>query len=213
METITEKQTAVLQFIIGHQEETGYAPSVREIARHFGFRSPKAATDHLAALERKGWLARSGGTARGLRVLENPWADEDAADGIPIVGDVAAGLPILAAEHVLGTLSMDASFGPGPLFAVRVRGDSMIDYGIFEGDHVIVRKSPVVEPNAIAVIYIDGEATVKKLVKTPEGYELVPGNPNYHPIPITRDTPGFAVAGPVVGVVRTMTAPRPSTGT
>lgn len=204
MEKLTDKQAKILRFVVHRQQETGYPPTVREIAAEFGFRSPKAASDHLAALERKGYIDRQSGMARGLRVLENPFAEPDREAGIPIVGDVAAGLPILAAENVLGTLSFDASFGGGDLFAVRVRGDSMIDYGIFEGDHVIVRKSPVVENNAIAVVYLEGEATVKKLVKTCDGYSLVPGNPKYGPTPITRDTPGFAIAGPVVGVVRAM---------
>ncbi|MGA1193210.1 MAG: transcriptional repressor LexA [Kiritimatiellia bacterium] len=203
MEKLTEKQQEILQFLVRHQTDTGYPPTVREVASAFGFRSPKAASDHLAALERKGYIDRIDGMARGLRVLENPFAEPDREEGIPIVGDVAAGLPILAAENVLGTLNFDVSFGGGDLFAVRVRGDSMIDYGIYEGDHVIVRKSPVCEQNAIAVVYLEGEATVKKLVRTCDGYTLVPGNPAYCPVHITRETPGFAIAGPVVGVVRT----------
>lgn len=208
MEKLTEKQAEILRFLVMHQADTGYPPTVREIARHFRFKSPKAAADHLAALERKGYIDRQSGMARGLRVVENPFAEPDRSEGIPIVGDVAAGLPILAAENVLGTLSFDTTFGQGDLFAVRVRGDSMIDYGIFEGDHVIVRKSPVVENNSIVVVYLEGEATVKKLVKSGEAFTLVPGNPKYTPTRITRDTPGFSIAGPVVGVVRTMSSNR-----
>jgi len=204
MENLTEKQAEILDFLASRRKATGYPPTVREIARAFGFRSPKAASDHLAALERKGYIQRVEGMARGLRIMNQHDDETSREPGIPIVGDVAAGLPILAAENVLGTLSFDASFGGGDLFAVRVRGDSMIDYGIFEGDHVIVRKSPVVETHAIAVVYLEGEATVKKLVKTPDGYSLLPGNPKYAPTRITRDTPGFAIAGPVVGVVRQM---------
>lgn len=204
MENLTEKQAAVLRFLVDRQSESDCPPTVREIAAHFGFRSPKAASDHLAALERKGFIDRARGLARGLRILSNPFAGVEQDEGIPIVGDVAAGLPILAAENVLGTLSWESSFGGGQLFAVRVRGDSMIDYGIFEGDHVIVRKSPVLEQNSIAVVYIDGEATVKKLVREGTDYTLVPGNPKYCPTRITRDTPGFSIAGPVVGVVRKM---------
>lgn len=206
MEKLTGKQSEILQFLVRHQHETGFPPTVREVAEAFGYRSPKAASDHLAALERKGYIDRIDGMARGLRVIENPFAEPERDEGIPIVGDVAAGLPILAAENILGTLNFDASFGGGDLFAVRVRGDSMIDYGIFEGDHVIVRKSPVCEQNAIAVVYLEGEATVKKLVRTSDGFTLVPGNPAYCPVHITRETPGFAIAGPVVGVVRTRVA-------
>ena len=204
MEQLTAKQAEILEFVVDRQDATGYPPTIREIAGAFGFRSPKAASDHLSALERKGYIERVGGMARGLRVIENPFAEPDHDAGIPIVGDVAAGLPILAAENVLGSLSFDSAFGKGELFAVRVRGDSMIDYGIFEGDHVIVRKSPVVDPNSIAVVYLEGEATVKKVVKTREGFDLVPGNQKYTPMHVTAETPGFSVAGPVVGVVRTM---------
>jgi len=204
MEDLTNKQMAVLQYLKESMSVNGYPPTTREIAGHFGFKSPKAATDHLAALERKGHIARAVGTARGLRILSDFGDSLPAETGIPIVGDVAAGLPILAVENVLGTLSMDSAFGSGDLFAVRVRGDSMIDFGIFEGDYVVVRRSPIVENNAIAVVYLEGEATVKKLKKTADGFELVPGNAKYTPMCITAGTPDFSVAGPVVGVVRSM---------
>ena len=205
MENLTARQRDILEYVERQQSAKGYPPTNREIALRFGFKSPKAVTDHLAALERKGYIARATGTARGLRVLKGTRSDaQDAPVGIPIVGDVAAGLPILATENVMGMLSMDQAFGPGDLFAVRVRGDSMIDYGIFEGDFVIVRRSPIVDNNAIAVAYIEGEATVKKIRKTSHGYELIPGNANYQPICITECTPDFSVAGPVVGVVRSM---------
>lgn len=207
MDELTEKQNEVLAFIRERIAGEGLPPSVREIARRFGYKSPKAAADHIDALIRKGYLARAPGTARGLRVLTGGLAEDQAhspAKGIPIVGDVAAGIPVLAVENAIGTLSLDTAFGSGELFAVRVRGDSMVDFGIFEGDLVIVRRSPVVTANAIAVAYIDGEATVKMFRKTDTGYDLVPGNARYQTIHVTRQTPGFALAGPVVGVVRKM---------
>lgn len=204
MDSLTGKQMAVLAFIREQTQRRGIPPTVREVANHFGFKSPKAAADHLAALIRKGFVERTPGTARGLRVMED-MSDPNAVEpGVPIVGDVAAGLPILAVENTLGMLTMESAFGSGDLFAVRVRGDSMIDYGIHEGDFVIVRKSAVVEPDAIAVVYLEGEATVKKLRKTKDGYELIAGNVNYVPVPITGETVGFAIAGPVVGVIRKM---------
>jgi len=207
VEILTEKQQSVLAFIDACSRSSGYPPTVREIARHFRFKSPKAASDHLDALERKGWIAREAGMARGLRLLSRHGEHDDTQGGIPIVGDVAAGLPILAVENVLGTLSMDTAFGSGDLFAVRVRGDSMVDYGIHEGDHVIVRRSPTMDSNGIMVVYLDGEATVKKIRRTPQGYELIPGNSKYSTVLVTKDTPGFTVAGPVVGVVRSMVMP------
>lgn len=208
MELLTEKQRLIYGFIEDRMRSSGYPPTVREIARHFDFKSPRAASDHLEALQRKGWIQREAGMARGLRLLSR--ADESAGEpgGIPIVGDVAAGLPILAVENVLGTLSMESAFGSGDLFAVRVRGDSMVDYGIFEGDHVIVRRSPTVDGQGIAVVYLDGEATVKKIRRTAQGFDLIPGNPKYQTVRVSKDTPGFSVAGPVVGVVRSMVMPR-----
>lgn len=202
--SLTDKQAAVLAFVEAWVARHGVPPTVREVATHFGFRSPRAAADHLDALVRKGALRRTPNTARGLRVVATGDAAEAETAGVPIVGDVAAGLPILAVENTLGHLTMESAFGSGDLFAVRVRGDSMIDYGIHEGDYVIVRKAPVVEPDAIAVVYVEGEATVKKLRKTRTGYELIAGNPKYAPVAITAETQGFAVAGPVVGVVRSM---------
>jgi repressor LexA len=204
MTPLTPKQQEILAFIQSCARDGGYPPTVREIAAHFGFRSPKAATDHLQALEKKGYLSRSAGMARGLTLVKPIHEEGLEPGGIPIVGDVAAGLPILAVENVMGTLSMESAFGSGELFAVRVRGDSMIDYGIYESDFVIVRRSPTVDQNAIAVVYVDNEATVKKIRKTTHGYQLIAGNPRYQPIEITPETPGFSVAGPVVGVVRAM---------
>ncbi len=200
---LTDRQAEVLEYVRFHTARHGAPPTVREVAGHFGFKSPKAASDHLEALLRKGYLDRTPGTARGLRVISDD-AGGSTEPGVPIVGDVAAGLPILAVENALGTLTMESAFGSGDLFAVRVRGDSMIDYGIHEGDFVIVRKAPVVEQDAIAVVYVEGEATVKKLRKTRTGYELIAGNPKYPPVAITAETQGFAIAGPVVGVVRSM---------
>lgn len=202
MHDLTEKQGNILLYIRNCIDQTGAPPTVREIAQHFGYRSPKAASDHLTALERKGYIHRQPGSARGLRLVER---DDIRQPGeIPIVGDVAAGIPILAVENTIGSLSMNTSFGSGELFAVRVRGDSMIDHGIFEGDHVIVRRSPVVPDNTIAVAYIEGEATVKKIRKTAQGFDLLPGNEAYEPISVTKETLGFSIAGPVVGVVRTL---------
>jgi repressor LexA len=201
---LTDRQAAVLAFVQEWSARHGVPPTVREVAARFGFRSPRAAADHLDALVRKGALRRTPNTARGLRIVAETDGREREEAGVPIVGDVAAGLPILAVENALGHLTLESAFGSGDLFAVRVRGDSMVDYGIHEGDFVIVRKTPVVEPDAIAVVYVEGEATVKKLRKTKTGYELIAGNVKYPPVVITPETCGFAVAGPVVGVVRSM---------
>ena len=192
---LTERQAQILEFIRAQIAETGLPPTVREIAAAFAIASSRGVFDHLRALERKGWLTIQKGKSRGLRLTFSP-------TGIPVVGAVAAGRPILAEEHRSGTLNMEDLFGSGELFAVRVQGDSMIQFGIFDGDYAVVRRQPVVDSGTIGVAYIDGEATVKKIVRTQQGYRLEPGNPDFQPMDITADTPGFQIAGPVMGVVR-----------
>jgi repressor LexA len=197
MQTLTPRQQAILSFIEDAVRSTGASPSVREIAAHFRIASPKGVTDHLAALERKGYLTREPGQARNIRLTYEP-------DAIPIVGTVAAGTPITAVENHDGHVDMAALFGTGDLFAVRVKGDSMRDAGILEGDLVVVKKGGPVEQNAVGVAYVDGEATVKRVRKTSSGYDLIPENEAYGPLHITSDTAHFALAGPVVGVIRRM---------
>ena len=195
MQTLTPRQQAILEFIANAVRASGMPPSVREIAAHFRIASPKGVTDHLAALERKGYLHREPGQARNIRLTHAP-------DAIPIVGTVAAGTPITALENHQGSVDLPELFGAADLFAVRVKGDSMRDAGILEGDLVVVKKDGRVEQNAVGVAYVNGEATVKRVRKTSAGYELIPENPAYTPLCIDDSTPDFTLAGPVVGVIR-----------
>lgn len=197
MQPLTPRQQAILDYIGEVFRTKGSAPSVREIATRFRINSPKGVADHLAALERKGYLTRTPGQARNIRLTREP-------DAIPIVGTVAAGTPVMAVENHEGSVDLSGHFGAGTLFAVRVKGDSMRDAGILEGDLVIVQKDGRVEQNAVGVAYLDGEATVKRIRKTTEGYQLLPENPAYAPIRVPAKTPEFALAGPVVGVIRKM---------
>ena len=200
---LTERQKKVLEFIRQHAVAHGCPPTAREICGAFRFASPHAATGYLRALERKGYLTRQAGQARNIRLAHKP-------EGVPIVGEVAAGQPILAVENITGSLDLANAFGQGELFAVRVKGDSMRDAGIFNGDYVVVRREPGVLNGGIGVAYLNGEATVKRIYKTRRGYRLQPENKSYDPIEINapRDEddppPDFRVAGPVVGVVRRM---------
>jgi len=194
---LTERQQQILDFIRKATSWHGCPPTVREIAAHFQIASPKGVQDHLAALERKGHLTRRAGKSRNIR-LSVP-----ESSGIPIVGAVAAGQPIMAIENLAGTLELDHMFGDGRIFAVSVKGDSMTDFGILDGDYVVVRQQPTVDTGTIAVVYLDGEATVKKIVRTADGFQLVPGNERYSPITVDRTQLDFSIAGPVVGVVRT----------
>lgn len=194
-EPLTDRQQQVLDFVQASAAERGRPPTVREIAAHFGFASPKAASDHLAALERKGWIKKERFVARGL-------ASNDPPPGIPVLGRVAAGAPIDAIEHVEDHLPIGDVFGPGRFFAVKVEGESMRDDGIRTGDHVVVKLDTEVRQGQIAVAYVDGQATVKRFFRTGEGVRLDPANPDFQPLFVTADTGEFRLAGPVVGVLR-----------
>ncbi|MBM4147564.1 MAG: repressor LexA [Lentisphaerae bacterium] len=195
---LTDRQMQVLGYVRECVRANGFAPSSREIMARFGFASPRAVTDHLNAIEAKGHITRSSGKARNIR-LAHP------AGGIPILGVAPAGRPLEAVEERMGTLDVNSMFGtPDSLFAVEVKGDSMSEAGILNGDYAVVRKQPSVPNGAIALAYLDGEATIKTFRKTAYGYRLEPRNPAYHPIEITSATRNFVIGGLVVGVVRRM---------
>ena len=201
--SLTTRQREALEFIRRQIAEAGRPPTVREICGRFQYRSPRAGQLLLDALERKGYLKHTGRCSRNITLTV-------AATGVPIVGDVAAGQPILAVENITGSLDLTTAFGEAEVFAVRVKGDSMINCGILNGDYVIVRRQPDVLNGTIAVAYLYGEATVKRIYKTRAGYQLKAENDAFAPIEVkgshaaTGDetTPDFRVAGPVVGVVR-----------
>ncbi len=194
---LTERQRAILEFIEEVIDGEGYPPTVREICKRFRISSPRGVSDHLGALERKGFIEREAGKARGIRLVHR-------LSGVPIVGRVAAGNPILAVENVEDQLNMADLFGRHDVFAVEVDGDSMIDAGIFDGDYVVVRKAARVENGGIGVAYIDGDATVKRIFRTRTGYRLQPENESFKPIDVDKSTLDFRIGGSVIGVVRKM---------
>ncbi len=177
--------------------DSGYPPTVREIGTRFRISSPRGVSDHLEALERKGYIEKAAGKSRGLRLLRK-------LSGVPIVGSVAAGSPILAVENTEGELDVADLFGTDDVFAVRVQGDSMIGCGIFDGDYAVIRKADRVDNGAVAVAYIDGEATVKRVFRTRSGFRLQPENEAMEPIEVDESTPDFRIGGLVIGVVRKM---------
>lgn len=186
---------------------TGRPPSVREVARRTGAASSRTAFRRLAALEAKGYLAREAG-ARGLRLTEAGRVAAAAATSgrgrfVPLVGRVAAGTPIATAANLDGAVEVDreALGARGPVFALRVVGDSMIGDHILDGDIVLVREQPRVEEGEIAVVVIEEEATVKRVHARPDGWELRPSNPRHAPIRVGFDEEA-TVAGKVVGVLR-----------
>ena len=197
MSKLTARQAEVLAVIKTHIEETGYPPTRADIARTLGFKSANAAEEHLKALARKGAIEIIPGASRGIRVPENK--------GIPIVGQVAAGNPILATQHIEDYCEMPSSFfSPHADYFLRVRGDSMIDVGIFEDDLLAVHRTKHAENGEIIVARIDDEVTVKRLKTTRSKYQilLLPENSDYQPIEVDLRHQDFEIEGLSVGVVR-----------
>ena len=196
---LTARQTEVLDFIKQYIADTGYPPTRAGIATELGFRSPNAAEEHLKALDRKGAIEIVRGASRGIRVLQKQPA------GLPIVGRVAAGNPILAEEHIEDYCELPAAtFRPEANFLLQVRGDSMIDAGILDGDLLAVHKTPDARNGDIVVARIEDEVTVKRLQVASGGrlIRLLPANDDYDPIEVTQDSGAFAIEGLGVGVIR-----------
>jgi repressor LexA len=201
---LTVRQQQILTMIREWVDHHGYPPTVREIGAAVGLGSPSSVAHHLTVLQQRGLIRR---TARGPRAVDarprrpGPGADlVEAQVTVPLVGTIAAGTPILADEHVDEHLTLPASLvGHGTLFALRVRGDSMIDAAICDGDVVVVRQQPVADNGDIVAAMIDGEATVKVYRRTRDGHvELVPRNQAYEVIPADD----AVVLGKVVSVLR-----------
>ena len=198
MDKLTARQAQVLALVKSHITDSGYPPTRADIARELGFKSPNAAEEHLKALARKGAIEVIPGTSRGIR-LPTP-----EPDGLPVVGQVAAGAPILAAEHIEETCDVPSHlFRPAADFLLRVRGDSMSDAGILDGDLIAVHKTPDARSGEIIVARIDDEVTVKRLRrKSRRRLLLIAENPDYEPIEVDLANQAFAVEGLSVGVIR-----------
>jgi repressor LexA len=192
---LTEKQRQVLDFIVERISEQGMPPTLREIGGRFGMQSIRSVQTHLGALEKKGYIRRLAGKSRGIELVR----EKVRRPGIPIVGHIAAGHPIPAVEDIQGTLDLDVLFGRDERpFALRVRGDSMVEAGIFAGDLVIVQPRQTAEPGEIVVALKDDEATVKFFALVERKPTLVPANPSYAPVPLNEGQ----IVGRVVGVLR-----------
>jgi repressor LexA len=195
MKELTPRQAEILQLIRDTIAETGFPPTRAEIARMLDFASPNAAEEHLRALERKGVIEILDGTARGLRLKE--------AVGLPLVGRVAAGSPILAEEHIIGRYSVDPHlFRPRADYLLKVRGMSMRDAGILDGDILAVHKTGEARSGQIVVARLHDEVTVKRLRRRGAAVELLPENPEFKPIMIDTRAELFAIEGVAVGVIR-----------
>ena len=206
MTDLTARQRQVLEFVDAEVRRRGYPPSVREIGEAVGLSSSSTVHAHLAALQDKGYLTRDPTKPRAIEVrfdIESGAAVERRpVRHVPLVGDVAAGTGVLAAENVEETLPLPEDFtGDGQLFMVRVRGDSMIDAGIFDGDYVVVRQQPTAEPGETVVAGIPGEeATVKTFLRRRSKVVLRPENPALEEMVFDPDE--VTIFGKVVTVLR-----------
>jgi repressor LexA len=195
MKELTPRQAEILQIIRDTIAETGFPPTRAEIARMLDFASPNAAEEHLRALERKGVIEILDGTARGLRLKE--------AAGLPLVGRVAAGSPILAEEHIVGRYAVDPHlFQPRADYLLKVRGMSMRDAGILDGDILAVHKTGEARSGQIVVARLHDEVTVKRLRRRGGTVELLPENPEFKTIVVDTRAEQFAIEGLAVGVIR-----------
>ena len=197
MEKLTQRQQQVLDVIRQHIDQTGYPPTRADIANTLGFKSANAAEEHLKALARKGAIEIIAGASRGIRLPESA--------GIPIVGRVAAGSPVLAQEHIEDYCDLPPNFfKPTADYFLTVTGDSMIDIGIFDGDLLAVHSTPVAANGDVIVARIEDEVTVKRLRRGKDKHlvELLPENADYEPIKVDLREQAFAIEGLSVGVLR-----------
>ena len=197
-EILTDRQREVLECIRQHLQDTGMAPTRAEIGDLMGYQSKNAASDHLRALERKGFIRIHNDRSRGIQLLDAAnWSDDE----MPLVGRVAAGLPIEGVENVERTVPVPQGlFSQRPTYLLRVQGDSMRDAGILDGDLIAVRKTNMARSGQIVVARIDEDVTVKTLKIEKSAIFLMPANDAYEPIPVAPDQ--LMIEGIVVGLIR-----------
>ncbi|MEM7279319.1 MAG: transcriptional repressor LexA [Pseudomonadota bacterium] len=196
---LTPRQSQILELIQDFIEETGMPPTRAEIAAELGFKSPNAAEEHLRALKRKGVIDLVPGTSRGIRLKDSLRQQL----GLPLVGRVAAGNPILAEENIEAHFRIDpALFSPKPHYLLRVQGMSMRDVGILDGDLVAVHRTPEVRSRQIVVARLEDEVTVKRYRQEGKTVWLMPENIDFAPIRVNLDEQPLMIEGVVVGVIR-----------
>lgn len=197
-DTLTARQAEILELIRSYIDEEGCPPTRAEIAETLGFRSPNAAEDHLRALERKGAIEMIPGSSRGIRLLD---AGEEY--GLPVIGRVAAGEPILAEQNIEDYCPLEPdTFHPRADYLLRVKGDSMQDIGIHDGDLLAVHHTPHAENGQVVVARVEDEVTVKRFRRRGSIVRLIPENPAYEPIRIDLREQALDIEGLAVGILR-----------
>ena len=199
MRQLTPRQSQILEMIQGFIAETGMPPTRAEIASELGFKSANAAEEHLLALQKKGALDLVPGASRGIQLKDSLRKQM----GLPLVGRVAAGSPMLAEEHIETHYKLDpALFNPKPHYLLRVHGMSMKDAGILDGDLVAVHRTPEVRSRQIVVARLDDEVTVKRYRQDGSVVWLLPENEDFEPIQVDLTEQEMVIEGVVVGVIR-----------
>ena len=199
MRELTPRQSQILDMIQEFIAETGMPPTRAEIARELGFRSANAAEEHLRALQKKGVLELVPGASRGIQLKDSLREQM----GLPLIGRVAAGSPILAQEHIEARYKLDpALFNPKPHYLLRVHGMSMKDAGILDGDLVAVHRTPEVRSRQIVVARLEDEVTVKRYRQDGSHVWLLPKNEEFEPIQVDLAEQALVIEGVVVGVIR-----------
>jgi len=205
---LSPRQNELLEFLVGYMDQRGVAPSYRECGEAMGIGSTNAVSDHIKALERKGYVERVGRPGQPRSIKLTPMAvgfiEDDNVVGIPLLGRIAAGVPLLAEENYEGLVRVDSTMLPpgGNVFALIVTGDSMIEDGIHDGDTLFVRQKQTARDGEIAVVMVDGEATVKRFYREGTRLRLQPANSSMDPIWVDDGAGDVAVIGVAVGVFR-----------
>lgn len=201
MQKLTARQQQILSFIKDYMDAHGYPPTRADIAREIGFKSPNAAEDHLRALARKGAIEMIPGASRGIRLPADTLTA--AEDRLPVIGQVAAGAPILAVENIEDHCRVDPDFfHPRADYLLKVKGMSMKDIGIFDGDLLAVHRTTEARNGQIVVARIDDEVTVKRFMKKGRKVSLIAENPDFAPIDIDLAEQELTIEGLSVGVIR-----------
>lgn len=204
MKELTKRQGEVLDVIKDQIAKTGMPPTRVELANILGFRSANAAEEHLKALARKGAIEILSGTSRGIKVVSEHKNNEATPEGLPLIGKVAAGEPILAQEHVETHYDVDpALFHPAADFLLRVEGESMKDIGIMDGDLLAVHKTQNINNGQIVVARVEDDVTVKRFYREGKDVTLKAENALFNPIKVDLEQQSFNIEGIAVGVIRT----------
>lgn len=210
MTKLTARQQQVFDLIRRAIERSGFPPTRAEIAAELGFSSPNAAEEHLRALARKGVIELAAGASRGIRLLGDDAPHQLTLPhaalmqlSLPLVGRVAAGSPILAQEHISQNYTCDpALFSSKPDYLLKVRGLSMRDAGILDGDLLAVQSASEARNGQIVVARVGEQVTVKRFKRSPDGIQLLPENPDFQPIVIDENSESFSIEGLAVGLIR-----------